>query len=85
MYLKNIKGEEINTKEKAIVALIHTANFEQIPITHIWCFEEQCNAFNIDKNGFYKQKLCKQCEDNGIEIYHYKDNEYEYRYEWKHC
>ena len=29
-YLTNVKGEELDTKEKAIQALVHTANYEQM-------------------------------------------------------
>lgn len=86
MYLKNLKGEEINTREKAIQSLIHTANHEQVPIHDLWCFKEQCELFNIDPTKFYKQDMCDECSEWGVEIYHYKDENFEYRYElWTHC
>ena len=85
MFLKNAKGEEINTKEKAIIALVHTSNYEQVPIKNIWCLDEQCKLFNINPDGFYKQEVCEECSTYGIEIYHYKDDEFEYKYEWTHC
>ena len=81
-YLKNLKGEEIDTKEKTIKALIHTANFEQLPIKNLWCFEEQCQLFGICKDGFYKQKLCEECNKYGVEISNYKDDDFAYEYEY---
>jgi len=83
MYLKNSKGEEINTKEMAIKALVHTANYEQMSLQEIWCFDEQCEMFGIDKTKFYAQEMCKECMKWGVLIYHYKDDNFEYRYDWK--
>lgn len=85
MFFRNMKGEEINTREKAIISLIHTSNCEQVPVKHIWCFDEQCKLFNINPDGFYKQKVCDECNAYGVEVYHYKDDEFEYRYDWNHC
>jgi len=82
-YLKNAKGEEINTKEMAIKALVHTANYEQMSLQEIWCFNEQCEIFGIDKTKFYVQDMCKECMKWGVLIYHYKDDDFEYRYDNK--
>ena len=56
-----------------------------MPIKHVCFFDEQCKLFNINPDGFYKQEVCEECSTYGIEIYHYKDDEFEYKYEWTHC
>jgi len=84
-YLTNVKGEELDTKEKAIQALVHTANYEQMLPEEVWCFDSECQKFNIDKSYFYPQEMCKECRDWGAQIYHYKDDNFEYKYPWRHC
>lgn len=79
---KNIAGEIINTKDGIIKLLIHTANYEQIHIEDIWCFDEAIKEYDIDKTKFYWQPMCERCSELGISICHYKDDEFEYRYNY---
>lgn len=82
-YLKNKKGELINTKEKSIKALIHTANTEQIPVNDIWCFKEECEKFKINTNCFYidNSTLDVEAVQLGITDWAYKDDKFEYSVE----
>lgn len=77
---KNSGGEPIDTKEKAIVAIIHTSNCEQVPIPELFVAKELSQQFNIDLSCFYTQELCKECSNAGIQIWHYRDKNFEYKY-----
>lgn len=81
---KNTKGEAIDTKEKMIVALVHTSNYEQVDVSSLWLFEDACKRFDIDPKGFYidNRGLDKEAvEKYGVRYWFYDDGEFSYRKE----